>query len=132
LTTHPLLALGAVSNFTPQVTRAFGFGGALAMALLLITAGGALRAFGSVALLFGGSDLLGVGIALGNVLLPALVKRDFAHRSGSMTSLYSSVMALGATIAAGVSVLLTAYFGWRGVLGVWSIPVVLALLVWLP
>lgn len=132
LTTLPLLAFGVVSNFTPFVTRLLGFGGALAAALALVTAGGSLRAFGSTAALFGGTAVLGVGIALGNVLLPALVKRDFAHRSGSMTSLYSSVMALGASVAAGVSYPLTAYFGWRGVLGFWAIPAALAFLVWLP
>jgi MFS transporter, CP family, cyanate transporter len=132
LTTLPLLAFGVVSNFTPLVTRLLGFGGALAAALALIALGGSVRAFGSVAFLFAGTALLGVGIALGNVLLPALVKRDFAHRSGSMTSLYSSIMALGASVAAGISFPLTAHLGWRGVLAIWSVPAVLAFLVWLP
>ena len=132
LTTLPLLAFGVVSNFTPVVTRALGFGGALTAALLLISVGNGVRVFASPAALFAGTAVLGVGIALGNVLLPALVKRDFAHRSGSMTSLYSSVMALGASIAAGVSYPLTRYMEWPLVLGIWTIPALIALLVWLP
>jgi MFS transporter, CP family, cyanate transporter len=76
--------------------------------------------------------LLGVGIALGNVLLPALVKREFPRHSGAMTSLYSSAMGAGATIAAGISVPLAGWLRWNGALGVWALPALLALLGWLP
>ena len=132
LTTLPLIAFAAISALAPRVTRALGFGGALLAALLLIGVGGAIRGAGTVALLYGGTALLGVGIALGNVLIPALVKRDFAHRSGSLTGMYSSVMAFGASIAAGISVPLTAVLGWRGALSAWAIPTIPAILVWLP
>ncbi|WP_412068918.1 MFS transporter [Rubrivirga sp. IMCC43871] len=132
LTTLPLLAFGVVSAFTPVVTRRLGVGGALGLALVLIGVGTGVRWVPSVALLFGGTALLGVGIALGNVLLPAIVKRDFAERSGPMTALYSSAMGLGAAAAAGVSVPLAAALGWRGALGVWAVLAAVALAVWLP
>ncbi len=132
LTTLPLLAFGVVSAFTPVVTRRVGVEGALGLALVLIGLGTAVRASPSVALLFGGTVLLGVGIALGNVLLPALVKRDFAERSGPMTSLYSSAMGVGAAVAAGVSVPLAGLLGWRGSLGAWAVLAAAALVVWLP
>jgi CP family cyanate transporter-like MFS transporter len=131
LTALPLLAFGVVSTLTPSATRRLGTEGALAAALLLIALGTGVRAVPSVALLFGGTVLLGVGIAVGNVLLPALVKRDFPERSGSMTSLYSSAMGLGAAVAAGVSVPLASALGWEGALGVWAIPACFALVVWL-
>ncbi len=134
LTTLPLLAFGVVSMLTPVVTRRLGFEGALGLALVLLGAGIALRSIPSGALLFGGTVLLGVGIALGNVLLPAIVKRDFADRSGPMTSLYSSGIGLGATLAAAASVPLATTFGlgWRGALAAWAVPAALAFLVWLP
>lgn len=132
LTTLPLLAFAAVSALTPWVTRALGFGGALLAGLVLIGAGGVLRAVGGVTLLFAGTALLGVGIALGNVLIPALVKRDFAHRSGSLTGMYSAIMALGASLAAGVSVPLAEVIGWRGVLAAWALPTIPAILLWIP
>lgn len=91
LTTLPLLAFGVVSTLRPLVTRRLGIEGALAAALVLIGLGTAVRAVPPVALLYGGTILFGVGIALGHVLLPALVKRDFSEHSGPMTSLYSSV-----------------------------------------
>ena len=132
LTTLPLLAFGVVSAFTPVVTRRVGVEGALGLALVLIGGGVAVRSAPAVALLFGGTVVLGVGIALGNVLLPALVKRDFAERSGPMTALYSSAMGLGATVAAGVSVPLAAAVGWRGALGAWAVLAAVALAAWVP
>lgn len=132
LTTLPLLAFGVVSTLTPRVTGRFGIEATLAAALAFIGVGTLTRSVPSVALLFGGTVVLGVGIALGNVLLPALVKRDFPERSGAMTSLYSSAMGLGATVAAGASVPLASAFGWRGSLGVWAGLAGVALLAWLP
>lgn len=132
LTTLPLVAFGVVSTLAPAVTRRLGLAGALTLALGLIVAGTATRPLAGVPLLFLGTAALGVGIALGNVLLPALVKRDFSARSGGMTSLYSSVMAAGATVAAGVSVPVAEAIGWRGALGVWAVPAAVALALWLP
>lgn len=132
LTTLPLLAFAVFSPLTAQVTRRLGIEGTLGAALLLLTGGILLRTLDAVPLLFLGTLLLGIAIAFGNVLLPSLVKRDFPEKSGVMTSLYSSAMGAGATIAAGVSVPLAAGLGWRGALGLWAIPAVVALLVWLP
>lgn len=132
LTTLPLLAFGIVSTLTPLVTKRIGVEGALTATLVLVGLGTAVRSMPSVALLYFGTALFGVGIALGNVLLPTLVKRDFPDQSGSMTGLYSSVMGLGAAAAAGTSVPLAASLGWRGSLAFWAVPAVIGLIVWLP
>ncbi len=132
LTTLPLLAFGFVSLLASAMSRRMGVERAVAIALVLLTAGTALRAAPSIAALYLGTGLLGIGIALGNVLLPALAKRDFPDHSGPITSLYSSMMGLGATAAAGLSVPLAAVFGWRRALGIWTFPAVVALVVWLP
>jgi CP family cyanate transporter-like MFS transporter len=132
LTTLPLIAFGVVSPLTPAITRRAGLGGALVLALLLIFLGTALRPLAGSALLFLGTAALGIGVALGNVLMPALVKSEFPASSGSMTSLYSSVMGIGATIAAGTTVPLSRMLGWRGALALWAVPAAVALLLWLP
>jgi len=132
LTTLPLLAFGTVSALTPLVTRRLGLERTLAAALLLLGSGILLRVAPSIALLYVGTLLLGIAIAFGNVLLPTLVKRDFPEHTGIMTSLYSSVMGAGATIAAGISVPLSVAVGWRGSLAVWAVPAIAACLVWLP
>ncbi len=131
LTTLPLLAFGCVSPFTSVVSRRVGVERTVALALVLLAVGTGLRAAESVVALYLGTSLMGVGVALGNVLLPVLAKRDFPAHPGPITSLYSSMMGLGATAAAGLSVPLAAVFGWRGALGIWVLPAVFALLVWL-
>ncbi len=97
LTTLPLLAFGLVSMLTPLLTRRLGIGRTLLGALLVLALATGLRAVPGPAFLFGGTIILGIAIALGNVLLPALVKRDFSPaQAGPMTSLYSSGIGLGA------------------------------------
>ncbi len=132
ITTLPLLCFGFLSFLAFGVGRTVGMDRALGLGLVLLGAGTLLRGATPVAALYIGTALLGVGVALGNVLLPALVKRHFPNRSGLITSLYSTMMGLGAAAAAGLSVPIAAHIGWRGALAVWSIPAVVALLVWLP
>jgi len=132
LTTLPLLAFGVVSVLTPLATRRLGTEGALAAALSLVAVGTLARGAPSTTLLFGGTVLFGIGIALGNVLLPSLVKRDFPDHSGVMTSLYSSGIGAGAAVAAGATVPLAGTLDWRGALAAWAVPAAVALLVWLP
>lgn len=134
LTTLPLLAFGIVSTLTPLFTRRMGIEGTLALAMALLTVGLFLRVIPNSVALFGGTILLGIAIAFGNVLLPSLVKRDFPNHTGIMTSVYSSTLGIGATIAAGISFPLAKDlgWGWRWSLGSWGTLSLLALFVWLP
>jgi len=134
LTTLPLMMFGVVSTLTPLFTRRFGIGGTLLGAMILLAVGIGIRSIAWVPALYFGTFLFGIAIAFGNVLLPGLTKRNFSSNSGFITSLYSAVMAVGASLAAGVSVPLAhdAGLGWRGSLGVWSILAVIAFFVWMP
>ncbi|MEO7080307.1 MAG: MFS transporter [Flavobacteriales bacterium] len=134
LTTLPLLAFGLVSTLTPLVTRRYGAAATLAGAMALLAVGIALRSFPYMAALFGGTILLGIAIAFGNVLLPSIVKQNFSKKYGLMTSMYSSMMGVGAALAAGISVPLAVQlpWGWRGALASWAVLALLALILWLP
>lgn len=133
LTTLPLVAFGLVSVMTPLLTRRLGIGRTLLGALVVLAIATATRAIPGHAFLFGGTAVLGVAIALANVLLPAIVKRDFApNRAGPMTSLYSSGIGLGAALGAGASAPVAAWLGWRGALAVWGVFALVAMVVWLP
>lgn len=134
LTTLPLLCFALFSLLTPLATRRFGVMGSLGLALLLLTVGITLRSIPGVGTLFGGTLLLGIAIAFANVLLPSLVKQDFPHRQGLMTSVYASLMGMGAALAAGISVPLAEALpgGWRSALGLWAVPAGMAALLWLP
>ena len=75
-----------------------------------------------------------VGGALGNVLLPSLVKRYFPPRTGLMVGAYSTAMSVGATVAAVSTAPIAAAAGadgWRWALGIWAIFALLAAVPWL-
>ena len=134
LTTIPVLAFGFFSVLTPLFTRKIGTEGTMSFALFILSAGIFLRILPSHAALFIGTGILGIGIALGNVLLPGIIKKQYPKRAGFLTGAYSAMFGAGAAIASGVSVPLSegAGLGWRWALGVWGIASLIALIAWLP
>lgn len=134
LTTLPILALGIFSILTSLLTRKMGTAGTMAFALLLLTAGSFLRVLPYNPVLFIGTGILGIGIALGNVLLPGIIKERFPGSVGVLTGIYSAILALGAAVASGISVPLSegTGLGWRFSLGIWGTLSLFTLIVWLP
>jgi CP family cyanate transporter-like MFS transporter len=128
LVTVPTLCFGAFAVLAPLAGRRLGLEPALAAGLALLAAGQLLRLAPGTAALFGGTLVAGIGAALGNVLLPAFVKRDFAGHVGLLTGTYTMVLTAGAALAAGIAVPVQhALGGWRPSLALWAAPAALAL-----
>jgi MFS transporter, CP family, cyanate transporter len=134
LVTLPLLTFAAVSPQVPRLARRVGTDQVLWIALVVLVAGIVLRSLPVVGLLWVGTVLLGAAIAVGNVLWPSLVKRDFPRHVSAVTGVYTAMMGIVASIAAGVAVPLAGALpgGWRTSLGVWAGLVLVALAVWTP
>jgi MFS transporter, CP family, cyanate transporter len=134
LTALPVLCFGLIAPVAPPLARRLGIERALLTALALLIVGFFVRSSGPLAALFAGTVLLGSAIAIGNVLLPSLIKRDFAHRTGVMTGLYTMAIAAGGALAAGVTMPIAhaTGLGWRGALAAWALFALVALLCWLP
>lgn len=134
LTTLPVLFFGVSAPVAPRLAHRFGIERTIFGALGVLLAGVALRLITSVGALFAGSVLIGIGIGICNVVLPALIKRDFAHRSGLMTGLYSMTLSGGAAVAAGLTVPIDDALGgdWRLTLAAWGLLVIAAMVQWLP
>lgn len=128
LTTLPVLCFAAFSPAAPRLARRWQIERVLAAAMALLVGGIALRLFPSTVLLFSGTLALGAAIAAANVLLPALLKRDFPARLGLLTGVYVTVMSAGATLAGGMTVVLEHATGltWRPTLGLWALPALAA------
>jgi CP family cyanate transporter-like MFS transporter len=133
LTTLPVLCFGAFAPAAPRLARRIGLETAVALSLLLLAAGIALRLLTPVAVLFAGGVLAGAAIAFANVLLPAYVKREFS-RPGVVMGLYSASLNIGAAAGAALTVPLAAALGvdWRTALGLWLALALAALALWLP
>lgn len=133
LTTLPLLAFALVSPLAAGIARRIGMERSLCAAMLLICAGIAVRSLPCVSLLFLGTSIIGCGIALGNVLLPGLIKRDFSQHVARLTGAYSLTMGAAAALGSALVVpLALSGFGWHGALLMLMVFPLLALLVWLP
>ena len=134
LTTLPVLFFGLSAPFAPRVAARFGIERTVFGALVLLIGGMGLRFVSNVMCLLAGSAVIGAAIGVCNVVLPALIKRDFAHRSGLMTGLYSMTLSGGAAVAAGLTVPIDTRLdgNWQLTLTCWTLLVLLALIVWLP
>ncbi len=99
LTTVPLLAFAFFSPISSGLARKIGLESSLMMALIAITVGVLLRSTGTAPMLFLGTSIIGVGIAIGNVLLPSLLKRDFPKQVTTFTAIYVLMMGVGSTIS---------------------------------
>ncbi|MEE3851108.1 MFS transporter [Gordonia sp. LSe1-13] len=134
LTALPILFFGLSAPFAPKLAARFGIERTVFGALIVLIGGMGLRFIPDVACLFVGSAVIGAAIGVCNVVLPALVKRDFAHRSGLMTGLYSMTLSGGAAVAAGLTVPIDQRLGgdWQVTLASWGLLAVLALVVWIP
>ena len=135
VTSLPVICFAVIGFAGPPLAARFRDGHVLAGALLAMAAGLVLRAVAGAFWLFvAGTVLAMVGGALGNVLLPSLVKRWFPTRTGLLVGAYSTAMAAGgavASVSAAPIARAAGDVGWRWALGVWAVPALVAALPWL-
>ena len=133
LTTLPVLCLGIFAPFAPALADRLGVERVLLLVLILIGVGTGLRAMDAVTALFVGTAMAGAGIAMGNVLLPSAVKRDFPDKVALMTGLFTMSLCGGAATAAALAVPFAEMGGsWKFGLGVWAVPAFAVAALWLP
>ena len=133
----PTLVFAGAGIVTPAAAARVGTHRMVVLALVAAVLGQALRvggdggALGSVAL-FAGTLLTLTGLAAGNVLLPGLVRAHFPERITTITAVYATVLALGATIGSGLTIpVQNAVDGtWRTGLAVWAGVTLVAVLPW--
>ncbi|MEJ2867173.1 MFS transporter [Actinomycetospora sp. OC33-EN08] len=134
VTTLPVLCFGLLAPVAGRLARRIGLETTLWAALLVLTAGMLVRLVPTLPPLLLGSLLVGVAIAIGNTLMPVVVKRDFPHRTGAMTGAYSTMISAGGALSAAVMVPIeqATGLGWRPALALWAIGAVLAVAAWSP
>ena len=134
LATLPVLCFGLLAPLAPPVARRLGIHTTIAVAMWALLAGMLFRLIPGAGFLFVGTAVAGAAIAIANVLVPVIVRRDFPDRTGTAMALYTTALIGFAALAAGVTVPLADWLGggWRPGLGVWAIPAVIAALAWLP
>lgn len=134
LTTLPLLAFAFFSILAPRIAEIYGINFILMTSLVVLLVGILTRSINSITMLFLGTFILGSAIAMGNVLLPALIKKNFPLKIGIMTGLYTTFMNLFGSLASGLSypVTMSLNIGWRQTLALGALLAFITALVWIP
>lgn len=132
LTSLPLFAFGFLSPYAAPLARRLGFEMAVFVSMLVLVAGLGLRYVEGATWLYLGTVFIGCGIAFNNVLLPGLIRRDFAGQLTMVTALFTMVLVSCGGAGSGIAIPMAELGGWRFSLGWWIVPALLATLVWLP
>ena len=134
LTSLPVLAFALFGSMAPTLARRFGVHRITLLALFAVALGLFGRSLADDELVFLGLSMLAhAGMALANVLLPSLVMLHFPDQVGRVTALYTTLLAVGLTLALTLTVPIAhAGGGWRTGLGVWALVALVAAIPWLP
>lgn len=138
LASVPLLTWAIVSPATHALSTRFGMSRVVLAAMIALGAGTAWRSWpGSPANLWLGTVLIGIALAIANVLMPAVIKRDFGSRVPLLMGVYTALLGGVGAVASGVVVPISEAAGggadgWRVALAATSalLPIAIALWVW--
>jgi CP family cyanate transporter-like MFS transporter len=133
LTTLPVVCFAVFGVGSAGAVRRLGLHRAAALVLVLVLAGLASRAVVHDGALFLLCSIVALaGAAVGNVILPPLVKAHFPDRIPLVSSFYGAALMAGAATASVATVPLSdAFGGWRAGIGLWAVVAAVALVPWL-
>lgn len=134
MTAIPLISFAVLSVFVPKAARKVGLEKLLLYSMLVLALGSLARSLGDVISLFMGAGMIGAAITIGNVLMPAFIKKNFPEKVGLITGIYLVSMNLTSALAAGFSISIgkATGLGWKASIGVWGLLALLAFFMWLP
>lgn len=133
LTTLPVLCFAVFGVGSAGAVRRLGLHKAVVASLVLVVTGLGLRSVVDSGVLFLLCSVVCLaGMAVGNVVLPPLVKAHFPDRVPLMSALYGAALMGGAAFASTTTVPLSgALGGWRAGIGVWALLAVVSLVPWI-
>ncbi|MBR8743874.1 MFS transporter [Nocardiopsis sp. MG754419] len=127
----PLLGFAVVSPLVHGPAARWGVDRLVLVAMVVLCAGIVIRSLPPLPALWIGTAMIGASVAVGNVLVPAIIRRDQPSRIPLLTGVNTAVMNSSAALAAGLAVPVSFLLGsWRPALGVWAGLVAVAVLVW--
>ena len=134
ITTIPLVVFAIVSPFVAKISAKLGNSLTMMIGLAFILVGEFVRSYAGVGGLFAGTAIIGIGIAIGNVIIPAIIKLNFSSKVGLITSIYTSGMCIFAAVGAGISIPLAKGLdlGWHHALSSWFILTIITIAIWFP
>jgi CP family cyanate transporter-like MFS transporter len=133
LTSIPDVLMGLLALPTPWLSRRFGRDKVLLVALVLLCVSTVFRAFASsTSVLMLATAGVGAGIAVAGTLVAGFIKANFPTKAALLMGIYATALSFGSTVSAAStgSVAVSVSGGWRSATGIWSLPVLLAIIAW--
>jgi MFS transporter, CP family, cyanate transporter len=121
LTSIPVLAFAVCAPLAVALIRRCGADLALTIALGGSVVGCLVRSLGGLPAAMIGTAMIGVFLTIGNVVVPIIIKREYAaSRVAFMTGVYTSAINLGTMVVTLATAPLAAATDWRIALAVWG------------
>jgi CP family cyanate transporter-like MFS transporter len=132
LTMLPVMTMGMAMFFGMGLAKRFGEHRSILLSLLVIGVATLSRLFLDSALeLIVSAIAAGIGIAMIQALMPALIKSRFSDNVSLFMGLYVTAIMGGAALAASLSPFVQTHTGsWRIGLAIWAVLALLALVFW--
>lgn len=132
----PVVAFGAVAPLVHLLAVRWGVERTIFGALMVLVCGTLLRSVPAPdavpysLTVYAGTAILAAAIGVGNVLVPAVVKRDFPDRVPMMTGLYTAALVGSAATFSAIAVPLSHAVGWNAALASAALFALLAAACW--
>ncbi len=127
----PTAVFAVAGLSTARLSARLGVERTIGLGMVVLTVGLLLRAIPSPWVVVAGTVIATSGLAVVNILLPAVVRAHFGRHIGPITTAYSTAMSIGAALAAATAVPIASALGSASMgLAVWAAPAVIAVAVW--
>ncbi|PZE62667.1 CynX/NimT family MFS transporter [Curtobacterium sp. MCBD17_021] len=131
LTTIPVLCFALATPFASWVIARFTSERAVSLSLLVVLVGTVLRSVPHEAALLVGTAVIGIGITIGNVVIPVVIRRDTSpERVGLVTGVYTSALNVGSMITSLGTAPVAAAWGWPIAIALWGVLALVAAAAW--
>ncbi|WP_182064209.1 CynX/NimT family MFS transporter [Curtobacterium sp. ME12] len=131
LTTIPVLCFALATPFASWVIAKADPERAVSLSLVIVLAGTVVRSMPSSAALLLGTAVIGIGITIGNVVIPVVIRRDTSpERVGLVTGVYTSALNVGSMITSLGTAPLAALWGWPVAIAIWAVFALIAAAAW--
>ncbi len=131
LTTIPVLCFALATPFASWVIAKADPERAVSLSLVIVLVGTVVRSLPSAAALLVGTAVIGIGITIGNVVVPVVIRRDTSpERVGLVTGVYTSALNVGSMTTSLGTAPLAALWGWPVAIAAWAVFVLVAGVAW--
>ena len=131
LSTLPILMFGLGTLLVPRLLHRVSPNKAITFSLLALAIGGNLRLLPFIVVLYLGTIIIGLGVAIGNIVPSLITRRDFPTRIGGVMGMIAGAISFSAAVAALITYPLATQLGsWREALAVWAILPLIIFIIW--